>query len=74
MARLSFRCTVRPDRRLADGVGSGFLWVKVYAEDIVMTELGCNFDVRASVRSSHKVKGVIVDITGGEKHSSMERI
>jgi len=29
------------------------------------TELGCNFDVRASVRSSHRVKGVIVAITGG---------
>ena len=25
-------------------------------------ELGCNSDVRASVRSSHRIKGVIVDI------------
>lgn len=25
------------------------------------TELGCNSDVRASVRSSHRIKGVIVD-------------
>ena len=38
------------------------------------TELGCNSDVRASVRSSQKIKGVIVNSKGeGEDSGSRVR-
>ena len=38
------------------------------------TKLGCNSDVRASVRSSQRIKGVIVDNNGeGEESGSRVR-
>ena len=38
------------------------------------TELGCNSDVRATERSSKKIKGVIVDSSGeGEESASRVR-
>ena len=38
------------------------------------TELGCNSDLRASVRSSQRIKGVIVDSNGeGEESDSRVR-
>ena len=55
------------------GLGLGFTVRKSLCRSMqklwLWAEFGCNSDVRASVRSSQRVKGVIVDINGEGEES-----